>query len=43
VTPHPDSALPNDPAALMAIIAALRGDLAEERAARRAAELGLQA
>lgn len=43
MTPHSDSALPNDPAALMAMIAALRGDLAEERAARRAAELGLQA
>ncbi|SFL15699.1 IS66 family transposase [Falsiroseomonas stagni] len=41
--PHPDSTLPEDPAALMAVIAALRGDLVEERAARRAAELGLQA
>ena len=43
MTPHSDNALPNDLAALMAMIAALRGDLAEERAARRAAELGLQA
>ena len=43
MTPHPDSALPEDPAALRAVIAALRGELAEERAARRAAELGLQA
>jgi transposase len=43
MTPHADSALPKDPAALMAVIAALRGELAEERAARRAAELGLQA
>ena len=43
VTPHPDSTLPEDPAALLAMIAALRGELAEERMARRAAELGLQA
>ena len=43
MTPHPDSALPNDPASLAAVIAALQGELAEERAARRAAELGLQA
>jgi hypothetical protein len=43
VTPHPDSALPEDPAALVAMIAALRGELAEERLARHAAELGLQA
>ena len=43
MTLHADSALPNDPAALVAVIAALRGELAEERAARRAAELGLQA
>ena len=39
----PDNALPADPAALAAIVAALRGELAEERAARRAAEVGLQA
>jgi hypothetical protein len=38
-----DTALPEDPAALVAVIAALRGELAEERAARQAAELGLQA
>lgn len=43
MTPHADSALPEDPAALMAMIAALRGELAEERSARRIAELGLQA
>ena len=43
MTPHADSTLPEDPAALVAMIAALRGELAEERAARRAAELGLQA
>ncbi len=43
MTPHADSALPEDPAALVAVIAALRGELAEARAARRAAELGLQA
>lgn len=43
MTPHTESALPKDPAALVAMIAALRGELAEERAARRAAELGLQA
>jgi chromosome segregation ATPase len=43
VAPHAESALPEDPAALAAVIAALRGELAEERAARRAAELGLQA
>ena len=43
MTPHADSALPNDPAALVAVIAALRGELADERAARRVAELGLQA
>lgn len=42
MTPHADSTPPEDPAALMAVIAALRGDLIEERAARRAAELGLQ-
>lgn len=35
--------MPEDPAALLVVIAALRGELAEERAARRAAELGLQA
>ena len=43
MTPHADSALPNDPTALVAVIAALRGELAGERAARRAAEAGLQA
>ena len=43
MTPQADSALPNDPAALMAVIAALRDELSEERAARRAAETGLQA
>jgi transposase len=43
VTPHADSTLPEDPAAVAAMIAALRGELAEERAARQAAELGLQA
>jgi len=43
VTPHVDSTMPEDPAALVAVIAALRGELAEERAARRVAELGLQA
>lgn len=42
MTPHLDSALPKDLAALVAMILALRGELAEERAARRAAELGLQ-
>ena len=43
MTPHADSTLPEDPAALMVVIAALRGELAEERTARRIAELGLQA
>jgi len=43
VTPHADSALPEDPAALATLIAALQGALAEERTARRIAELGLQA
>ena len=43
MTPHADTVVPEDPAALLAVIAALRGELAEERAARRAAELGLQA
>jgi hypothetical protein len=43
VTPHADSALPEDPAALVALIAALQGELAEERTARRIAERGLQA
>jgi len=43
VTPHLDSTPPNDPAALTAVITALRGELAQERSARRAAELGLQA
>jgi CheY-like chemotaxis protein len=42
VTPHADSALPEDPAALLAMIAALRGELAAAHAARRTAELGLQ-
>ena len=40
---HAESAPPEDPAALMAMIATLRGDLIVERAARRAAELGLLA
>ena len=35
MTPQADSTLPEDPAALMAMIAALRGELAEERTARR--------
>ncbi len=43
MTPHADSTMPDDPAALAAMIAALRGELAEERTARRIAELGLQA
>jgi transposase len=43
VMPHADSALPEDPAALMAMVAALRWELPEERSARRIAELGLQA
>jgi transposase len=43
VMPHADSVLPEDPAALAAMIAVLRGELAEERTARRIAELGLQA
>ena len=43
MTRHLDSTLPNDPADLMAVIAALRGELAEAHAARRTAELGLQA
>jgi hypothetical protein len=43
VTLHADSTLPEDPAALAAMIAALRGELVEERVARRVAELGLQA
>ena len=43
MTTQVDSALPNDPAALMAVIVVLRDELAEERAARRAAETGLQA
>jgi transposase len=43
VTPHADNALPEDPAALAVMVAALRGELAEERTARRIAELGLQA
>ncbi len=38
-----DTALPEDPASLVAMISALRGELAEQRAARKAAELGLQA
>ena len=41
--PRSDNTLPNDPAALLRVIAALRGELAEERSARQAAELGLQA
>jgi len=44
LVPHAtDTALPNDPAALAAIIARLQEELAAERTARRAAELGLQA
>lgn len=43
MAPHADSAPPEDPATLMAVIEALQGELAEERAARQAAELGLQA
>ena len=43
MTPHADSTLPEDPIALMAVIAALRGELAEAHSARRMAELGLQA
>ena len=43
MTPHPDITLPEDPAALKAVIAALRGELAEAHSARRIAELGLQA
>ncbi len=43
MTLHAESPLPEDPAALMAMITALRGELAEERTARRIAELGLQA
>ena len=42
MTPHAESAPPEDPAVLLAVISALRGELADERAARRAAELGLQ-
>jgi len=42
VTAHADTALPNDPAALVAMIVALRGELTEAQAARRTAELGLQ-
>jgi len=42
VTPHADSALPEDPAAVLAMIAALRGELAAAHAARRTAELCLQ-
>ncbi len=40
---HVDTALPDDPAALVAMIVALRGELTEAQAARRSAELGLQA
>lgn len=43
MTPRADNSLPPDPATLLAMIAALRGELDTERAARRAAELGLQA
>jgi transposase len=42
VTAHADTALPDDPAALVAMIVALRGELTEAQAARRTAELGLQ-
>ena len=40
---HAESSPPEDPAALMAVIAVLRGELAEAHSARRAAELGLLA
>jgi len=43
VSVHVDTALPDDPAALVAMIVALRGELTEAQAARRSAELGLQA
>lgn len=43
MTPRIDSALSEEPATLTAMIAALRRELTEERTARRAAELGLQA
>lgn len=39
---HADTALPEDPAALTAMILALRDELTEARASLRAAELGLQ-
>ncbi|WP_145144490.1 IS66 family transposase [Roseomonas gilardii] len=39
---HADIALPDDPAALAAMILALRDELTETRASLRAAELGLQ-
>jgi len=42
VTLHADNALPDDPARLVAVIAALRNELTEAQAARRTAELGLQ-
>ena len=43
MTPHAVSTQPEDPAALATMIAVLRGELAEERATCRIAELGLQA
>ena len=39
---YADTALPEDPAALAAMIVALRGELTEARASLRAAEIGLQ-
>jgi transposase len=42
VIAHADTTLPDDPAALVAMIVALRGELTEAQAARRTAELGLQ-
>ena len=42
MTLHADNALPDDPASLVAVIAALRNELTEAQAARRTAELGLQ-
>jgi transposase len=43
VSVHVDTALPDNPAALVAMIVALRGEVMEAQAARRSAELGLQA
>ena len=39
---HADTALPDDPAALAAMILALRDELTETRASLRAAKRGLQ-